>query len=65
MTTASTFRAALGAAAVLLLIAIAAFINHFIQPANSHPFFGLKFGLIALLLAIGCGVWANYNRPTA
>lgn len=64
MSTATTFRAAIGAAVVFLVIAIAAIVNHFIQPANAHPFFGLKLGLVLLLVALACGVYANYNRPT-
>lgn len=61
--TATTFRAVVGAAAILLIIGLAAVVNHYIQPANSHPFFGLKLGGILILVALACGVYANYNRP--
>ncbi len=64
MTPATTFRTALIAAVILLVIALAAIANHFIQPAGSQPIFGLKLGLVLLLAAIACGVYANYNRPT-
>jgi len=63
MTSATTFRAALGLAVILLILAIAAFIWHFASPIP-HPFFGLKVGLLLLLAALICGVYANYNRPT-
>lgn len=64
MTTATTFRAAIGAAVVFLIIAIAAAINHFVSPVP-HPFFGAKIAILAFLVALICGIWANYNRPTA
>lgn len=63
MPTASTFRIALGVAAVLLLIALVALITHVIQPATSHPFVGLTLGLLLLLAARACGVFVNANRP--
>lgn len=65
MPTASTFRAALGVAAVLLLIALAALITHVIQPAHAHPFVGLTLGLLLLLVvaAAARGVFVNDNRP--
>ena len=62
MTTATTFRAAMAAAAVFLIIAIAAAINHFTSPV-AHPVFGAKVAIVALLVALACGVYANYNRP--
>ncbi len=63
MPTASTFRIALGVAAVLLLIALAALTTHVIQPATSHPFVGLTLGLLLLLAILVCRVFANANRP--
>jgi len=63
MTSATTFRAAIGVAAVFLLLAIAAFIWHFASPIP-HPFFGAKVGILLLLVALICGVYANYNRPS-
>jgi hypothetical protein len=62
---ATRFRTAVGVAAVLLLIGLAACINHFIQPANSHPLFGLKLGGVLIIVGLAFGVWANYNRPTS
>jgi hypothetical protein len=64
MSSVATFRAALGAAVVFLIIAIAAIINHFVSK-TAHPAFGLKVGLILLLVALACGVYANYNRPAS
>jgi len=64
MPTATMFRTALGAALVCLLLALAAIVNHFVQPANAHPFFGLKLGLLLLLVAVACAIYANYNRPS-
>lgn len=64
MSSVTTFRTALGAAVVFLIIAIAAIVNHFISK-TAHPVFGLKVGLILLLVALACGVYANYNRPTS
>ena len=62
MPSALTFRAAIGAAAVLLIVAIAAIVNHFTSH-TPHPVFGLKVGLLLILCALACGIWANYNRP--
>lgn len=62
MSTATTFRVALGAAAVCFIIAIAAFINHFASPV-AHPAFGAKVGIFFLIVALACAVYANYNRP--
>ncbi len=62
MTPAVAFRTALVAAAIFVVIAIAAIINHFISPIPS-PAFGLKVGLLCLAVAACCGVYANYNRP--
>ena len=64
MPSALTFRAAIGAAAVLLIVAIAAIVNHF-TPHTPHPVFGLKVGLLLILCALACGIWANYNRPAS
>ena len=64
MPAATTFRAAIGAAAILLIVAIAAIVNHFISH-TPHPVFGLKVGLLLLLCALACGIWANYNRPAS
>ena len=64
MSSVATFRTALGAAVVFLIIAIAAIINHFVSK-TAHPVFGLKVGLILLLVALACGVYANYNRPAS
>jgi len=63
MTAATTFRAALGVGAIFLILAIAAFIWHFVSPIP-HPFFGAKIGILLLLIAVICGVYANYNRPS-
>ena len=57
-----TFRAAIAAAAVLVIVAIAAIVNHFTSH-TPHPVFGLKVGLLLILCALACGIWANYNRP--
>jgi hypothetical protein len=62
MPAATTFRAAIGAAVILLIVAIAAIVNHFTSH-TAHPVFGLKVGLVLLLCAAACAVWANYNRP--
>ena len=62
MTTATTFRVAIAAAAVCFIIAIAAFINHFTSPI-AHPAFGAKIGILFLLIAVACAIYANYNRP--
>lgn len=62
MSTATTFRAAIGAAVVFLIIAIAAFINHFASK-TAHPAFGAKVGILMLLIALACAIYANYNRP--
>ena len=64
MPPALTFRAAIGAAAVLLIVAIAAIVNHFTSH-TPHPVFGLKLGLLLILCALACGMWANYNRPAS
>lgn len=64
MSSVATFRTALGAAVVFLIIAIAAIVNHFVSK-TAHPAFGLKVGLILLLVALACGVYANYNRPAS
>jgi hypothetical protein len=64
MPPALTFRAAIGAAAVLLIVAIAAIVNHFTSH-TPHPVFGLKVGLLLILCALACGIWANYNRPAS
>ena len=64
MPAAMTCRAAIGAAAVLVIVAIAAIVNHFIS-RTPHPVFGLKVGLLLILCALACGVWANYNRPAS
>ena len=64
MSTATTFRAAVGAAIVFLIIAIAAGINHFVSSVP-HPFFGAKVAIFFFLAALICAIWANYNRPTA
>jgi hypothetical protein len=45
-----------------LIVAIAAIVNHFTSH-TPHPVFGLKVGLLLLLCALACGIWANYNRP--
>ena len=64
MPRAITFRAAIGAAAVLLVVAITAIVNHFTSH-TPHPVFGLKVGLLLILCALACGIWANYNRPAS
>ena len=30
-----------------------------------HPVFGLTAGLLLILCALACGIWANYNRPAS
>ena len=45
-----------------LIVAIAAIVNHFTSH-TPHPLFGLKVGLLLILCALACGLWANYNRP--
>ena len=62
MSTMSPFRMAIVGAAVCVLIAIAAFANHFI--AGNHPAFGAKAGIVFLLVAVCFGIYANYNRPS-
>lgn len=64
MSTATTFRVAIGAAVVCLIVAIAAFINHFTSHI-AHPAFGAKIGILFLLIALACGIYANYNRPAS
>ncbi len=60
MSTQTTFRAAVGAAVVFLVLAVALALNH-LNP--HHGIFGLKFAALAFLIALGCAVYANYNRP--
>ena len=64
MSTATTFRVAIGAAVVFLIVAIAAIINHFTSKV-AHPAFGLKVGLLFLIIALACAAYANYNRPAS
>jgi len=64
MLTATAFRTALGTALVCFLLALGSIVNHFVQPANAHPFVGLKLGLLLLLVAMACATYANYNRPS-
>lgn len=64
MSTATTFRAAIGVAIVFLILAAAAGVNHFVSK-TPHPTFGLKAAALFFLVAVICGIWANYNRPAA
>jgi len=63
MSAATTFRAALGAAAIFLIVGLAAIANHFIQ--GHHPAFGLRVGGVLVLIGLALAIYANYNRPTS